>query len=254
MSGSSLGAQAVAGREERRLTPFYRFVARAGCGIMSRVARLIVLAIPGAQSSDLVDNDPDREALPTLRALRHARRALASTWVSSRGEYVARVAERLAQHLRVKNVLLVNSGTAATHLLSFALRFRHPEVTSLYVPNNAYVAAWNAFLSEEPFELRPIDADLATWNVAEDTLRGCAAASDEHAAFVVVHNLGNVVNVPALKRAYQNRIFVEDCCEALFGQYEGAFAGTKGLAGSISFFGSKAITAGEGRSGAHRRP
>jgi perosamine synthetase len=180
------------------------------------------------------------------RSLRHAERALASGWISSRGKYPALVAERLAETLGVRHVLLVSSGTAATHLAVHALRFRHPEIETVYVPNNVYVAAWNSFHQLGHHRLLPVDADLATWNADTVALCARAAGARERVAFLIVHNLGNVVNVPALERAHPDHVFVEDCCEGLFGRYEGAFAGTRSLAASVSFFGNKIITSGEG--------
>jgi len=193
-----------------------------------------------------------REAIPIYEpylpscSLRHAEDALAAGWISSRGKYPALVAERLAATLGVRHVLLVSSGTAATHLACHALRLRHPHVDTVYVPNNVYVAAWNAFHHVGHHRLLPIDADLATWNVDAVALSAHAITARERVAFLVVHNLGNVVNVPALARAHPGHVFVEDCCEGLFGRHEGAFAGTCSLAASVSFFGNKIITSGEG--------
>jgi perosamine synthetase len=177
------------------------------------------------------------------RSMVHARAALESTWLSSRGRYCTMVPEKLSALMGSKHALLVNSGTAATHLLSYALRFRHPDITALRVPNNVYVAAWNAFLHNAHFDLRPIDADLATWNLDPSYIHERSAA---HTAFLIVHNLGNIVNVPSLKRLLPRTAFVEDCCEGLLGKYEGAYAGTASLACSLSFHGNKTITSGEG--------
>ena len=179
-------------------------------------------------------------------SLRHAQDALASGWISSHGKYPALVAERLAATLGVRHVLPVSSGTAATYLASQALRFRHPHIDTVYVPNNVYVAAWNAFHYDGRHRMLPIDADLATWNVDAVALSARASTARQRVAFLIVHNLGNVVNVPALARAHPAHVFVEDCCEGLFGRYEDALAGTRGLAASVSFCGNKMITSGEG--------
>jgi hypothetical protein len=51
-----------------------------------------------------------------------------------------------------------------------------------------------------------------------------------------------------LKRIRPDLIFVEDNCEGLFGMYEGIYSGTSSstLCSSISFYGNKIITTGEG--------
>jgi perosamine synthetase len=58
--------------------------------------------------------------------------------------------------------------------------------------------------------------------------------------------MGNIINVPMLKRKYKNAIFIEDSCEGIFGTYDGMNAGTASLCSSLSFFGNKNITTGEG--------
>jgi perosamine synthetase len=54
------------------------------------------------------------------------------------------------------------------------------------------------------------------------------------------------VNVPKLKEQFPNTIFLEDNCEGFTGKYNNLFSGTKSLASSISFFGNKTLTSGEG--------
>jgi len=113
------------------------------------------------------------------------------------------------------------------------------------VPNNVYVAAWNAFLFDFNYDLYAIEADVATWNI---DLQELALAIEHHprAAVLIVHNIGNIINVPELQRQYPNTVFVEDNCEGFLGEYEGLQSGTAGYVSAISFFGNKNITCGEG--------
>jgi len=69
---------------------------------------------------------------------------------------------------------------------------------------------------------------------------------DNNAAVMIVHNLGNIINVPRLKRLRPDLVFIEDNCEGLFGKYEGNYTGSVSLCSSISFYGNKTITTGEG--------
>ena len=71
---------------------------------------------------------------------------------------------------------------------------------------------------------------------------------EQNAAMVIVHNLGNIVNVPRLKRMRPDIIFIEDNCEGLFGKYENMYTSSFDglLASSISFYGNKTLTTGEG--------
>jgi perosamine synthetase len=175
-------------------------------------------------------------------SLKYAHDAIDSTWISSKGIYIEQAKEYLEDFFNVNYVQLVNSGTSATHLLARALLYKHPEIKNLIVPNNVYIAAWNPFV-HEGFNLIPIDADIDTWNFNIDLLPDNIP---EDTAVLVVHNLGNIINVSELKEKYNTIVFVEDNCEGFGGRYGNQYSGTDSLASSLSFFGNKNITSGEG--------
>ncbi|HRH66896.1 MAG TPA: DegT/DnrJ/EryC1/StrS aminotransferase family protein [Bacteroidia bacterium] len=174
--------------------------------------------------------------------LRYAHDALDSTWISSQGVYIDKAKEKLKEIVGSKYVIMVNNGTCATHMLALGLKFKYPHVRKIIVPNNVYVAAWNSFLFSGGFDFITVDADEHTWNIDHNKI----PVPDEETAFLVVHNLGNIVNVPALKKRFPKMLIVEDNCEGLFGKYNGQFSGTRSLMASVSFFGNKTITSGEG--------
>ena len=173
--------------------------------------------------------------------------AINSGWISSLGKYVPLATQKLKEVLGAQHVILTNNGTTATHCLFLALRYCYPNIGKIYVPNNVYVAAWNCALMEyDETQLEVMKIDSSTWNmcVDEDYLRSL----DANSAVLVVHNVGNIINIPRLKRIRPDLIFVEDNCEGFSGQYEGHYTGTSDatLCTSISFFGNKTITTGEG--------
>ena len=88
--------------------------------------------------------------------------------------------------------------------------------------------------------------NIDTWNIETD--ENYIKTLDKNSAVLIVHNLGNIINVPRLKRIRPDLIFVEDNCEGLFGMYNGIYSGTSTdiLCSSISFYGNKIITTGEG--------
>jgi perosamine synthetase len=179
----------------------------------------------------------------TKRNLQHAHKALDSTWISSQGKYIEATQELLKDFLKVNYVLLTNSGTSAFHLVARVVSEIYPEKRNVITGNNHYVAAWNAWEYENTFNLSPVDANINTWNMDFEKL------PDDHWATVisVVHNLGNVVDVPALQLKYPKSLIVEDSCEAFGGLYgKGYYAGTKSFASAFSFYGNKSITSGEG--------
>ena len=176
------------------------------------------------------------------KSLEYAIQAIKSTWISSQGEFLEKASSLLCRILGVKHVLLVNNGTAATHLVAKALMYKHPG-SLIVAPNNVYVASWNVFLYDRQ-NIQTVDAHIDTWNfdkklVVEEAVR------HDNVAILAVHNIGNIVNVPELKKLC-NVVVVEDNCEGFLGKYNGQYTGTDCLASSISFFGNKNVTCGEG--------
>jgi perosamine synthetase len=180
----------------------------------------------------------------TQNMVGHVTSAAESGWFS-KGKYNELATELLQERLGVKHVLLTNTGTAATHLVANALASKC-DTYGIIMPDNVYVAAWNAFKYDaEAYGIIPISSNIDTWNFDYELVDD-AFASNPGASICAVHNVGNVVNVPKLQRRYPNTYIVEDACEGFLGQYEGKPVGTASLAASISFYGNKNITCGEG--------
>jgi perosamine synthetase len=167
-------------------------------------------------------------------------KAIADGWISSQGEFLEKARTEASKRLETPYVVLVNNGTSATHLLYKALKFKHPNLQHIYVPEAVFVAVWNCALYEYPPEmLRVLPIDPVTLNPQFEDI-------EPNSAVVIVHNVGNVVNVPELLRLRPDIVVVEDCCEAFLETYEGKPTGTAGLCGAVSFFGNKIVTTGEG--------
>ena len=172
-----------------------------------------------------------------------------STWLTYAGDFFKITSDKLKETLSVKHVLLCNNGSSATHLVALALKFKHPEITDIIVPNNVYIAAINAFIQDGNYICHTVDADLNTWNYSLKELdkKYTEISNDgsKKVAILIVHNIGNIINVPELQRKYPNAIFVIDNCEGFTGSHEGINSAAIGLASSISGFGNKTITSGE---------
>lgn len=174
--------------------------------------------------------------------LKYAHDALDSTWISSQGVYIDKAKDKLKEIVGSRYVVLVNNGTCATHMLALGLKFKYPHIRKIIVPNNVYVAAWNSFLFSGGYDFEVIDAQPDTWNMDHGQL----SKIGNDTALLVVHNLGNIINVPAIRRRFPDLVIVEDNCEGLFGKYDNAYSGTQSMMASVSFFGNKTITSGEG--------
>jgi perosamine synthetase len=174
---------------------------------------------------------------------RFAHDAILSGWISSQGKYLDLTKNKLKELLGCKYLILTNNGTTATHLVSLSLKFKYPHIKKIIVPNNVYVAAWNSFLFDKDYEIIPIDANLSTWNMDTSNLDKLI---DNETGILIVHNIGNIINVPKLKEKYPNTVFIEDNCEGFLGKYNNKYSGTESFASSLSFFGNKTLTSGEG--------
>lgn len=181
------------------------------------------------------------------KSLSYAHDAIDSTWLSSQGKYIKMAQEKLQELLDVKYVLPLNNGTSACHLMAKSLykKINTNDKHAILVPDNVYAAAWNAFLFDKNYELISIKTDLNTWNFDLKDLDNKLILYPE-ASVLIVHNIGNVINVPELQKKYPDTMFVEDNCEGFLGKYNGKYSGTESFASAISFFGNKHITSGEG--------
>jgi perosamine synthetase len=173
--------------------------------------------------------------------------AINSEWISNHGIYVDLATDKLKEILNVKYCILMNNGTSATHCLFRSLKYKYPTINKIYIPNNVFVAPWNCGLIEydiSTFEVMKINKDTLNIDTSEEYIKSLKTGS----AVIIVHNLGQIVNVPRLKNLRPDIIFVEDNCEGLFGKYNdiytGTFEGT--LCCAVSFYGNKNITTGEG--------
>jgi perosamine synthetase len=173
--------------------------------------------------------------------------AINSGWISNHGEYIHKSTDKLKEIMNVKHVILMANGTCATHCLFLSIKYKYPSIHKLYVPNNSYVAAYNSALMEYNInQIEVMQIDINTWNI--NTNEEYIKSLDFNCAVLIVHNLGNIINVPRLKKIRPDIIFVEDNCEGLFGKYNNIYSGTSddSLCSSISFYGNKIITTGEG--------
>lgn len=170
----------------------------------------------------------------------YAKEALDSGWISSLGKYPKEASKLLAEKMGVNYALLVNNGTSATHLTTISLKKFFPNIDTVIVPSACYVAAYNSLLYEGYKDIIASDLDLDTWNMSVDK-----NDVNKNTAIMAVHNLGGIINIPKLKKEHDIPI-IEDNCEGFFGSYEGSPSGSKSFCSSLSFFGNKNITTGEG--------
>ena len=172
--------------------------------------------------------------------------AIHDGWISSHGKNIATASSMLEDRCgEGTHCLLVNSGTSATHCLFLALKKFHPQVEIIYVPNHVYVAVWNTALyvyERENLVVLPTDAASLNIRLDDEILTSLAPNS----ALVIVNNTGNMIPIHLIHEKRPDIIMIEDNCEGFMGSCKGEILSPFVLCSSISFFGNKNITTGEG--------
>jgi perosamine synthetase len=168
---------------------------------------------------------------------------LDSTWISSKGKYIAIFENKFAEYLGVKYATTVSNGTVALHLALLALGIRRGD--EIIVPTLTYVASVNAiaYTGAKPVF---VDSLPDTWQMDPHDVK--KKISKNTKAIMVVHIYGHPCEMDELVRiGKENKLFlVEDCAEAIGSKYEERQVGTFGDIATFSFFGNKTITTGEG--------
>ena len=155
-----------------------------------------------------------------------------------------------AQHLGSKYAVMVNSGSSANLLASFALinpkkRNRVKQGDHFLIP----ALCWSTSLWPLiQCGLKPIFMDVDIKNFCLDETKITKKIIDKIRVILTIHILGNSSNIQEISSlAKKNDIYlIEDTCEALGSKYNSKFLGTFGDFGTYSFYYSHQITAGEG--------
>lgn len=176
---------------------------------------------------------------------------LDSTWISSKGRYLAEFEAGFAAWTGVSHAAAVCNGTVALHLALAALDIGPGD--EVIVPSFTYVATANAvrYVGAQPIF---VDSDASTWQPCFDAV--AAAVTPRTRAVLAVHLYGGACDVARLRELCDARglLLVEDCAEAIGTRLHGRHVGTYGDVATFSFFGNKTLTTGEGGMVAARDP
>jgi len=174
---------------------------------------------------------------------KYVNECLESTWISSKGKFIAEFEDGFKSYLGARHAATVSNGTVAIHLALLALGIG-PQA-EVIVPTLTYVASVNAIAYTGA---TPVFCDSlkSTWQMDPDDVR--RKITPRTRAILAVHLYGQPCEMAELvKIAREHNLFlVEDCAEAFGTLYKGRHVGTFGDIGTFSFFGNKTITTGEG--------
>jgi dTDP-4-amino-4,6-dideoxygalactose transaminase len=177
----------------------------------------------------------EREEELVLEVLRSGRLSLGPT--------IDRFEELLAERVGAPYAAAVSSGTAGLHLLCIAAGIGPGDevITSPY----SFAATANCFLYEGGV---PVFADIDRRTLNVDPAAVEAAVGPRTKAIVAVDIYGYPCELAEL-RAIADRhglALIDDSCEALGAEYDGAPLGSQGTPAVFAFYPNKQITTGEG--------
>lgn len=181
-------------------------------------------------------------------------------WVSSVGAYVDRFEKDFADYVGTKHAIAVVNGTSALHISLLLSRVNAKD--EVLCPALTFVASANAisytgatphFVDSSTQTLAVCPKKLESYLEEIAELRNDGYCYNKQtgkriAALVVVHILGHIAEMNALKHVVDrfNIRLVEDAAEALGSYRDGIHAGAFGNIAAFSFNGNKTITTGGG--------
>ena len=163
-------------------------------------------------------------------------------------EITKKFEHKFAEFVGSKYALMVNSGSSANLLASFALV--NPKKKNRLKPGDRFIIpaiCWSTSLWPlVQCGLKPefIDVNINNFCLDEKLLNQNTKAK----AIMNIHVLGNSANMTEVCNFIksQNMFMIEDTCEALGSKYQNKSLGTFGDFGTYSFYYSHQITSGEG--------
>ena len=170
------------------------------------------------------------------------------------GTEVKNFEKKMASYLKVKHFVMVNSGSSANLLMIEALMRPTRSKPSLNPGDSVLVPAiaWPTTIWPLiQLGLNPLFVDINPQTLALD-LEAAQELIDTSRISVrglfPIHPLGHAIRPSELSSFAKNNdlILINDVCESLGSWSEGIHAGTKGIAGSFSFYFSHHITTMEG--------
>ena len=166
------------------------------------------------------------------------------------GKVTRKFQDYFSKKLRLKNSLMVNSGSSA-NLLAFQCLINPYRKKKLNTGDEVLIPAlcWSTSLwpiIQSGLKPRFVDIDLKTLNIDLNDLK--RKITKKTRALMLVHVLGNSTNmVDLVKIIKKNKlILIEDTCESLGSKYKNKYLGSFGDFSSFSFYTSHQISSGEG--------
>ena len=193
---------------------------------------------------------PPSGKLIGFREIKNMVEASLDGWLTT-GKFNNEFQIKLANFLKVKHLITVNSGSSA-NLVAFSSLTSHLHKERAIKPGDEVISVAAGF----PTTVNPIfqngatpvfvDIKLPTYNIDEELIE--QAITKKTKAIMLAHTLGNPFNLDKVNEICKkhNLWLIEDNCDALGSKYKKNYTGTYGDVATLSFYPAHHITMGEG--------
>lgn len=181
--------------------------------------------------------------------IKYIKEAFNTNWIAPLGPNVDSFEKEVADMVKVRGAVALNSGTAAIHLALKALGICRGDI--VFCSTLTFCASCNPIIYEGAIPVF-IDSDPLSWNMStaalKKALKYCKSIDKMPKAVIVVNLYGQSADYDKLLEicnAFKIPI-LEDAAESLGATYKGLYSGTLGKFGVYSFNGNKIITTSGG--------
>jgi dTDP-4-amino-4,6-dideoxygalactose transaminase len=163
--------------------------------------------------------------------------------LAGNGEYTKRCEQWLENHLSCKRVLLTHSCTASLEMAAILLGIQAGD--EVIMPSFTFVSTASAFVLRGGV---PVFVDIRPDSLNLDETKIEAAITDRTKAVVPVHYAGVPCQMDMIMdiAGRHDLPVVEDAAQGMLSTWRGAYLGTIGDLGAISFHETKNVISGEG--------
>lgn len=179
----------------------------------------------------------------TQKEKEYVNECLETTWISSKGAFIEKFEKSVASFVGVDYAIAVCNGTVALHLALEVYNIGPGD--EVIIPDFTYIATGNA-VKYTGAEVVLADVDLLSWNITVEHLEKCLTSKTK--AVIVTDIYGTPPEMDLIQEFCKKNklILIEDAAESLGASYKTIMAGNLGDIATLSFFGNKTITTGEG--------
>jgi perosamine synthetase len=168
---------------------------------------------------------------------------LNSTWISSKGKYISLFENEIKSYCKRKYSSSCSNGTTALTLAFKALGIKKNDevITSSFT----YVASTNAILEQGAIPIF-VDIEKKSWNIDVSLIEREITKNTK--AILISNVYGFLPDIDyLLKICKKHKIFlIEDAAESFGARFKKHLSGGIGIISTLSFFGNKTLTTGEG--------